>query len=185
MTIAGSIKLTADQFLALGEDPPGVRLELVDGEIYVSPTPLPSHSFIDRQLTRILLNHIVANDLGELLGDIDTKFDDNDLRRPDLVFIQKSRRNIVGENAINGIPDLCVEIISPSSVAMDQTNKFELYKRHQVPNYWIIDPRDKSIEAFICKNGEYVLAASGSNSDLVRLPPFPNLEIPLGSLWRS
>ena len=38
----GTIKMTARQFLELGEDPPGVRLELVDGEIAVTPSPTGS-----------------------------------------------------------------------------------------------------------------------------------------------
>jgi hypothetical protein len=45
MSRVSTIKMTARQFLELGEDPPGVRLELVDGEIAVSPSPVPRHSF--------------------------------------------------------------------------------------------------------------------------------------------
>jgi hypothetical protein len=41
---ASTIKMTARQFLELGEDPPGVRLELVNGEIAVSPSSIRDHS---------------------------------------------------------------------------------------------------------------------------------------------
>ena len=67
MTVS-TIKMTAEQFLQLGEDPPGVRLELVDGEIAVSPSPIPKHSITDKRLSHILMSHILENDLGELLG---------------------------------------------------------------------------------------------------------------------
>jgi Uma2 family endonuclease len=47
MSIISTCKMTAEQFLQLGQDPPGVRLELVDGEVAVSPGPIPEHSFIE------------------------------------------------------------------------------------------------------------------------------------------
>src|SRR5688500_7578939 len=80
MPVVSTTKMTARQYLMLGEDPPGVRLELVDGEVAVSPSPMPKHSRVDRRLTRVLLNHIVEHDLGELLGDTDTIFGEHDVR---------------------------------------------------------------------------------------------------------
>ena len=68
-------KLTASQFLELGPDPAGVRLELIDGEVIGSPSPTPEHSRIDKKLTKILLNYIDAHDLGELYGDAPTMFE--------------------------------------------------------------------------------------------------------------
>src|SRR5262249_14954306 len=116
----GTIKMTARQFLQLGEDLPGVRLELVDGVVTVSPSPEPSHYFIDRRLSKILGVYIDDNDLGALFGDVDTIFGEHDIRRPDLIYFAKSRLHLVGEKAMEGPPDLCVEIISPSSVAVDR-----------------------------------------------------------------
>src|SRR5437868_8574513 len=110
-----TIKMTARQFLELGEDPPGVRLELVNGEIAVSPSPVPGHSYTDRMLSFILLRHIKAHDLGQLYGDVDTIFGEHDVRRPDLIFFAKHRLHLIGEKAMEDPPDLCVEIISSSS----------------------------------------------------------------------
>src|SRR4051794_16989237 len=105
MTVS-TIKMTARQFLQLGEDPPGVRLELVNGEIAVSPSPTPSHSRVVVALTRILSTYITDNSLGELLTDVDTIFGEHDVRRPDLLFFKESRRRFIGEQAIEGPPDL-------------------------------------------------------------------------------
>ena len=68
MTVS-TIKMTARQFLELGQDPPGVRLELVDGEVAVSPSPNPDHSYTVLTLGAMLRNHIEANDLGQLFTD--------------------------------------------------------------------------------------------------------------------
>jgi Uma2 family endonuclease len=177
-------KMTARQFSLLGEDPPGVRLELVDGEIAVSPSPTPDHSRVDRRLGRILLNHLIENDLGELLGDTETVFGEYDVRRPDLHYFIKSRVGLINwGKPIEAPPDLCIEIISPSSVRIDRRDKFRLYATGKVPHYWLIDPEEKTIEAFILNEGVYHPAGQGRDNDVVHLPPLPELGIPLGELW--
>jgi Uma2 family endonuclease len=180
----GTIKMTAQQFLQMGEDPPGVRLELVDGEVKVSPSPQPKHSFVDHRLTSILDQHIVANNLGELYGDVDTIFGEHDVRRPDLIFFARDRLHLVGDRAMEGPPDLCVEIISPSSSIVDRKQKFKQYERAKVANYWIVDPEQRTIEGFKLVRGRYRLMCKGTGSALICLPPFEALQIPLGELWQ-
>lgn len=183
MTIS-TIKMNARQFLMLGEDPPGVRLELVDGEIAVSPSPRPPHSRPYLMLTRVLLNHIVENDLGELLGDVDTIFGEYDVRRPDMIFYKKSRAHLIPQDdALKAPPDLCVEIISPSSVKIDRKDKFKQYAAGKVPFYWILDPKRKTLEGYKLTAGRYRLVASAARDESVALPPFPKLQIPLAELW--
>jgi Uma2 family endonuclease len=58
MSIVSTTKMTARQFLELGEDPPGVRLELVNGEVAASPSPLPEHGHVVVQLTILRSQHI-------------------------------------------------------------------------------------------------------------------------------
>lgn len=182
MTVS-TIKMTARQFLELGEDPVGVRLELVDGEVAVSPSPEPRHSYTDKILTILLGNHIRKKNLGALFGDVDTIFGEHDVRRPDLIYFSKARLHLVGEKAMQGPPDLCVEIISPSSTTIDRQTKFKQYEAGNVAHYWIVDPHQKSIEGFQLIRGRYQPTGGGKDSDIVRLPPFADLDIPLGELW--
>lgn len=124
MPVISTTKMTARQFLMLGEDPPGVRLELVDGEIAVSPGPMPKHSFVEKMLSFILMKHIEDHDLGLLLGNTDTIFGVHDVRRPDLIYFTKAREHLVlADQAIDGPPDLCVEILSPSSITIDRSSR--------------------------------------------------------------
>ena len=184
MSRVGTIKMTARQFLQLGEDPPGVRLELVDGEIIVSPSPIPRHSFTIVALGRIISTYVDQNDLGEVLMDVDTIFGEHDVRRPDLLFFRQSRRHLVTDEAIEGPPDLAVEVLSPGSERTDRRDKFKQYASGGVKNYWIVDPKQRTIESYVLRKGTYVGRVRGSGSDVVRLPPFPKLEIPLSKLWR-
>jgi Uma2 family endonuclease len=179
----GTIKMTASQFLQLGEDPPGIRLELVDGEVKVSPSPQLDHSFVDRQLTGILGNYIDNHELGALFGDVGTIFGEIDVRRSDLIYFAKSRLHLIGDKAMEGPPDLCVEIISPSSQTLDRKQKFKQYEKGKVAHYWIIDPDSKTIEGYKLSGGKYRLSGKGKSDEVIQLPPFPDLQIPLGQLW--
>jgi Uma2 family endonuclease len=183
MSRVSTIKMTARQFLELGEDPPGVRLELVDGEIAVSPSPIPEHSRVVIQLATILNTYIRQYRLGELLTDVDTIFGEHDVRRPDLLFFVNARRHLIAQKAIEGPPDLCIEVISQSSGRTDRKEKFELYASGKVKHYWIVDPRQRTIEAYRLRGGKYIGGVRGSGSDVVKLPPFPKLAIPLDQRW--
>src|ERR1035437_2984377 len=100
MTIASPTKMTARQYFMLGEDPPGIRLELANGEIVVSPSPAFDHSYTDTQLRVILAHHIMENDLGAIVGDVDTIFDNYNVCRPDILFIAKSRLHLIKGHGI-------------------------------------------------------------------------------------
>ncbi|HUO08232.1 MAG TPA: Uma2 family endonuclease [Phycisphaerae bacterium] len=183
MTTINQTKLTAQKFLMLGEDPPGVRLELVHGEIAVSPSPSYPHSHAIIQLSIILGSYINQQDLGSLLVDIDTILDQFNVRRPDLLFVAKSRLHLIKGHGIPLAPDLCIEVVSPSSVHIDRDDKFALYRDRGVPNYWMINPIDHAFEAYQLKNGHYVQAATGREDEVVHAPPFESLAIPLSKLW--
>lgn len=176
--------MTARQYLQLGEDPPGVRLELVNGEIAVSPSPNPRHSYAEQELSFILMRHIRRHKLGRLYGDVDTIFTPFDVRRPDLLYFSRDRLHLIGQRAMEGPPDLCVEIISPSSRAIDRRDKFNQYAEGGVQWYWIVDPERRTLEGFELRDGEYQATGSGQENDTVQLPPFPDLAIDLAELWQ-
>lgn len=184
MPVVSRTKMTARQFLMLGEDPPGVRLELVDGEIAVSPSPRARHSRPEKMLIHILLGHIVPNDLGELIGDVDTIFGEYDVRRPDLIYYSKRRVHLINaDSALQAPPDLCIEIVSPTSGTIDRKDKFKQYAVGGVKYYWILDPERRTLEGHRLTGGKYRPSGRGAGEDVVRLPPFPDLDIPLGQLW--
>lgn len=184
MPIVSTTKMTADQFLVIGEDPPGVRLELVNGEVAVSPRPSLDHSFTLLALSQLLKNHVDEHQSGQLFTDVDTVFGSFDVRCPDLLFIEKRRLKLLKKRAVEVPPDLCVEILSPGSVQIDREDKFDQYAAARVPAYWIIDPVGHTFEAYQLKRERYTPAVRGGGSDRITAPPFEDLEIPLAHLWR-
>lgn len=183
MPIVSTIRMTARQFAMLGEDPPGVRLELVNGEIAVAPSATPEHSNSDIELIYLIKQHVNEHDLGIVFRDLDTPLDMFNVRRPDLLFFSHARAHLVTSKALKGPPDLCVEIISPSSSTIDRVDKFEQYRAAGVPHYWILDPLARLLEGFSLQDNLYVSSGEGRNHDVITLPPFPKLKIPLSRLW--
>lgn len=184
MSTISTTKMTARQFLELGEDPVGVRLELVNGDVAVSPSATPNHSYREKQLTIIFGGHVRNKKLGRLYGDVDTIFGRHNVRRPDLIFFSNNRLNLVGETAMKGPPDLCVEIVSPSSRLIDRRDKFMQYAKGKAAYYWIVDPEDRTAEAFKLVRRDYRPAGAGKENDIVKFPPFLDLKIPLGEIWQ-
>jgi Uma2 family endonuclease len=184
MTIS-TTRMSAREFMDLPEDPNKTRYELVDGEVIVSPAPNLDHAHALVNLVVILKHHIDQHDLGDIVSDIDTYFDVKDVRRPDLLFFRKGRRHHLTGRYPDAPPDLCIEFLSPSNAAYDRDNKFQLYQKTGVSDYWIIDPMTHSAEAYTLSSGKYVQAARGVESDVVRFPPFTDLQIPLNKLWRQ
>ena len=113
--VTSTIKMTAKQYLQLGEDPPGVRLELVNGEIAVSPGPTLDHAYTLLELASILRLHVKRNNLGVIFCDVDTVISQFDVRAPDILFVKKAKVPRLKKKAVDFTPDLCVEIISPST----------------------------------------------------------------------
>jgi Uma2 family endonuclease len=86
---------------------------------------------------------------------------------------------------MEGPPDLAVEVISPSSVEVDRQDKFAQYREAGVAHYWVIDPALKTIETWKLEGGQYVAVGRGQGAVTVSVAPFPDLQIPLGKLWRE
>ena len=181
-TITG--RMTAAEFMALPEDPSKMRYELVHGEVVASPSPNVDHAHVVTHLSMILAHLVRTNRLGVVVGDIDTPFGPEDVRRPDLLFFSKTRLHHIGKVHLEGPPDLCVEVLSPSNRHVDRGDKFELYRDSGVPFYWIFDPMVKVVEAYRLEAKEYALALTAKDDAVVRLPPFEDLELRLGDIWR-
>ena len=97
---------------------------------------------------------------------------------PDLLYVSVARRHIITSRGCEGIPDLVVEILSPSNRARDLAVKRELYARHGVPEYWILNPDRETVLALTepatsAGVGDYtaeVLYQSGETLTTNRIP---------------
>ena len=120
--------------------PQGVRYELVDGEILVTPSRHWTHQRISAQLFVLLHAYVRAQDLGEaFMPPLDVLLEPNLVLQPDLLVVPRGllrkRSDIVNRLL------LAAEVISPSSARHDRVRKRPVYQRNRVPDYWVIDDR--------------------------------------------
>jgi Uma2 family endonuclease len=103
--------------------------------------------------------------------------------QPDLIFLAKDRLHLVTGQAIEGSPTLVVEILSPSTHQTDRVTKAQLYARYGVPQYWLIDPEERTLEAYELTTDHYVLSVRAQNDEGFAPALFPGLSIQLADLW--
>lgn len=132
--------------------------EIIEGEMIQKSAPAPIHQRVSRKLTGILDRFISDKSLGEIFyAPIDVDLDEYNKPQPDLVFVSEGRRAIITDDGIMGVPDLIVEVISPSSVIRDRIEKKNTYERLGVKEFWIVDPQYKAIEIYTIQKDRYEL----------------------------
>ena len=174
----GKIVLTYDDYCELPND--RNRYEILDGELAVTPAPRTNH----QSLYRILANHIVTNQLGDIYAaPTDVILAPTTVVQPDLIFVSNDRRGIITERAIEGAPALAVEILSPSTQLTDRQTKAQLYAKYAVPHYWLIDPDQQTLEAYELAGDQYQLVVKAQNAEMVTPSLFPGPSLSLADLW--
>ena len=162
------------------------RYEIVDGELFVTPSPITLHQRIVTNLSGELRQHVRKHRLGEVfVAPLDIVFSFTTVLEPDLIFVSKSRRRVVGEKNISGPPDLVVEVLSESTAKLDREIKPKQYALYGVSEFWRVDPFEETVEVFRLKEGEYELAARLGFAENLTSPLFPGLILPVSSLWEG
>lgn len=175
------VRLTYEDYCLLPND--GKRYEIIDGELFVSPAPIPKHQTFVTNLTYYLVEYAKKHRLGKVyVAPVDVVFSQFDVVEPDLIYISKSRASIMTRANVQGAPDLVVEVLSESTQKTDQTTKLKLYARFGVAEYWMIDPETCSAEIY--RSGPQGLEQAGhlSSEDQLTSPLFPGFSLPLRSL---
>lgn len=162
------------------------RYEIVDGELFVTPSPRTLHQVIVGNLFAELRSHVRQHRLGRVfVAPLDVVFSFSTVLEPDLIFVSRLRREIITEKNLSGPPDLVVEVLSESTVRLDREIKLKQYALHGVAEYWLVDPDAKTVEAFRLTDGDYELAARLGFGDALTSPLLPDLNLPVASLWES
>lgn len=149
---AARVVLNYADYAALPND--GRRYEIHDGELSVTPSPGTRHQRIVGRLFVAIHAHVEERRIGEVfVAPYDVILSDTSIVQPDIVYVAPGRAGALTERGIEGAPTLVVETLSPSTVQVDRHTKLQLYARHGVPYYWIVDPDARSVEAYVLRAG--------------------------------
>jgi Uma2 family endonuclease len=164
------------------------RYEIIDGELVVTPAPGLKHQRIVTRLVSLLHAFARKHALGEVfVSPFDVLFAEGDYLEPDILFVRKARAELVTDRGVEGAPDLVVEVLSASTAARDHGIKLERYRHYGVPEYWIVDPEEETVEVWKLGEGarETVLFAGASVLRWAPAASGPSLDIVLSELFAT
>lgn len=172
------------------------RVEIIKGKLFkMSPAPNADHQEISMKISSDIYQFIKDKsckvfsapfDVRLPVNDETNKSEDklNNVVQPDICVICDSTK--IDERGCKGAPDLIVEIVSKSSVQKDLHEKYDLYEEAGVQEYWIVHPKDSTLNIFVLNDkGKYQPLKLLTYGDIARSRVLPGLEIDLKELFPS
>lgn len=167
--------------------PPHLVAEIIHGALVTHPRPSPRHAGAQNSLSASLTP---GNQWGRggpggwvFLTEPELHLGRN-VVVPDLAAWRRERLPTLPDTAwIEAAPDWICEILSDSTERQDRVAKRGIYAEAGLPYLWLLDPRVKLLEAFQLTAGHWLLAATFSNAQEVRGPPFDQTPFSLADLW--
>ena len=173
-------KLDYSDYVATPDD--GKRYEIIDGDLYMPPSPRTTHQRVSQRLERQLYDYFQRRGIGEVFhAPIDLILSDHDIFVPDIVVV--SNPAFVTDRAIEGPPILVVEILSPSTRAQDRGVKARRYAELGIEHYWIVDPEAQRIEFHRLADSAYRCVREATGPGTVSDLGWDDLAIDLTALW--
>ncbi len=148
---------TYEDYCRLPED--GWIYEVIEGELHMSPAPLTRHQKIILNLSATFWTCNNRQKFGEvLIAPTDVILPGLTAPvQPDIVIVLQKHIAIVKDERVEGVPDLVVEVLSPWNWNVDRQKKFKVYAKAGVPEYWIVDPDQRTIELYVLRGSAYHL----------------------------
>lgn len=178
--IPENLKLTYKDYLLL---PEGNRYEIIEGELFMTPSPRTIHQILAGKLFRILSEWTENRNLGRVfIAPYDVVLSKHDIVQPDIIFVSKKNAHIVTELNIQGTPDLIIEILSPSNSEIDMVLKKKIYAAFGVKEYWIVNPARRSVKLFNLGKKGYIEVKTGN---ILKSPLLKGLEIDIPGVFKK
>ncbi|OLS16024.1 MAG: hypothetical protein RBG13Loki_0352 [Promethearchaeota archaeon CR_4] len=183
---SGKVLFTYADIEKLPEWPEGPLLEIIDGVLFMVPSPNLLHQEICLNLATILRNLIQDHHLGRIFtAPIDVIFTEKCVAIPDIVYVSKSRENILNPKNIAGVPDLVIEVLSENK-NRDLVTKKKLYEHFGVPDYWIIDPVTQKVllYSFDPKTKKFHSPVTRTGQETITAKGLPGIKIPVTHIFK-
>jgi Uma2 family endonuclease len=187
MSAASKPLATAQTLIDLGDAP----CEVVHGVVTYKAEPSAEHG--DAQLglgsaLRAAFHRSGGGPRGPggwwILSEVDIELEAHEVYRPDLVGWRRSR---VPERPrgrpVRMRPDWVCEVLSASNAKTDLVDKLDVYRRAEIPHYWIVDPETETLTVHRHTPDGYLIALRTARGATVRAEPFDQIEIVVGTFF--
>jgi len=158
-------------------------VELSEGELIMPPHPTYSHQTTVGELYTALRTFVRQRDLGIVqLAPLPVRLWPGKIREPDVFFISKQHSDRIGQR-VCGPPDLIMEVLSSATWRTDRRDKLTEYAQAGIQEYWIVDPDERTIEAFVLREGVYVLLGKWGAGEIAHSRQLAGFEIAADAIF--
>lgn len=176
--------LTVQDYAALDE-PAGVRYELSNGELIVTPSASHFHNKVcDRLIARFYaFPHL--DEFGEVTSETDVKLVGEVVRRPDVAFIRKERLEGVDsdQSPLPAAPNLVIEIVSKNDRADDLMLKVSQYLQAGAAAVWLMYPNTRSTYRYVAGKREPEVRTADDGDKFEEPALLPGFSLPLTEIF--
>src|SRR5437868_1295068 len=166
----------------------GNRYEIIEGELFVSCSPGLTHDIVISNLLISIGISLRTDRIGTVVSGSGVTLSNFSGVIPDLVFFSHEQRNsIVKDDRLHGPPALVVEVISPgsSNIRRDRIVKLQLYAKHGVPEYWLIDPQNLTVERYLNQGACLILEETLRDEEILSTSALPDWSCPVSEIFRQ
>ena len=161
--------------------------EIIDGTLHTHPRPAPPHAVASSSLGSDLLTTFQFGRGGPggwwIIFEPELHLGE-DVVVPDLAGWRRERMAELPDTAYFTLaPDWVCEVLSASTRKFDLHEKRPVYAREGIPHLWLVDPTDRTLEAFEMHEGQWLLIASAKDDEPISIRPFDAITFSLGDLW--
>ncbi|HYN25238.1 MAG TPA: Uma2 family endonuclease [Pyrinomonadaceae bacterium] len=178
--------MTITDLEAMPDD--GNRYEVIEGELFVSCAPGLTHQQISGNIQYLIRSYLEENAIGFVIATPGLILTELSGVIPDMVFFRHERsQEIISGERLTGAPDIVVEILSPGAenIRRDRIAKRQLYARHGVAEYWMVDPEKRALEVYRLQSGSLELVATLKDEDELNSPFLPGFSCATATIFRK
>jgi Uma2 family endonuclease len=158
-------------------------IELSEGRLTVHDMPTPEHQRIVRQISLLLEDWVQEHNGEVLFAPMPIRLWPGKFREPDVMIFRGDHRHRIGEQ-FGGVPDLVVEVLSPTTQHLDRGIKFAEYAMAGVGEYWLVDPETQTIEVFALRDDHFILTGQFGLGQTAQSAQFPSCRMPIDRVFR-
>lgn len=144
-----------------------VKAEFINGTVIIHSPVVKLHNESTLNIARLIDAYVFKNDLGFVgIEKILIQLTRNDYE-PDVCFFNKQKAaKFTNNQKFFPAPDLVVEVLSKSTAKRDRGIKFQDYEAHNIQEYWIVEPKNSTIEQYVLRNRQYLLKTKSASGNI-------------------
>ncbi|MCF8247915.1 MAG: Uma2 family endonuclease [Saprospiraceae bacterium] len=162
--------------------------ELINGELVRKQSPTIRHQGISGNIYFRIRLFVEKKSLGKVFSaPLDTVLDDGNSYHPDVLFVSKDRFHILDEKeeVVIGAPDLVVEILSKGTAIYDRGDKKDIYEKYGVREYWLVDPKSKTVEVYSFEKERFKLKQYAEETGVIKSTVLKGFKIELEKIFEE